>query len=81
MDLFETDTCAVVGAPEVRLPGLGCWKDIFLDDNNNLQRIRLVYLRLASGHVPNAALLREFKGAPLVCHWPRLVLRFSNQSA
>lgn len=50
--------------------------------NNPLQRVHLNYLRLVSGaspHVPNIALLHEFKAAPLVCYWLRLVLRFWNQ--
>ena len=50
--------------------------------DNNLQRIHLNFLRLISGaskHVPNVVMLHEFKAAPLVCHWLRLVLRFWNQ--
>ena len=50
--------------------------------DNSLQRIHLNFLRVVSGasnHVPNVVLLHEFKAAPLVCHWLRLVLRFWNR--
>lgn len=83
MDLFDTDTWAAIGAPEVRLPRSGVLERcIFL--GNNLQRIRLLYLRLvsgASGDVPDAVVLCEFEVGPLVCQWPQLVLRLRNQLA
>jgi hypothetical protein len=50
--------------------------------DNPLQRIHLNFLRFVSGaatHVPNEVMLQEFKAAPMVCHWLRLVLRFWNE--
>jgi hypothetical protein len=50
--------------------------------DNPLQRIHLNFLRFVSGaanHVPNEVMLHDFKAAPMVCHWLRLVLRFWNE--